>query len=239
MPAPDRLHPNIFRVSLVDIQLCTSLLSSRLEENSCLQDPEALTTVNFHTDIPAEINQGFLLPSWEDAIRQWMSHIDVIGIDAYPNYYQPEPVRGEVLGERVAAASEMGCGKPLVVVETGYPTGPPERGYTEADQAEYLQEAYDASVAAGAQGFFLFGVKTGEAHGTEITPEGLANLEYLAGLFEERRFWDLLFFTLQNIEYLETHFSQVLQTVEPYWGLVRTDSTHKSGWDVFQAVAGP
>jgi len=203
------------------------------------EDPEALTTVNFHTDIPAEINQGLLLPSWEDSIRQWVSYVDVIGIDAYPNYYQPEPVRGEVLGERVATASEMGCGKPVVVVETGYPTGPSERGYTEAAQADYIQEAYDSSVAAGAKGFLLFGVKTGEAHGTEITPEDLANLEYLAGLFDEGRFWDLLFFALQNAEYLETHFSQVLQTVEPYWGLVRADGTHKPGWDVFQAIASP
>jgi hypothetical protein len=29
----------------------------------------------------------------------------------------------------------------------------------------------------------------------------------------------------------------VLQTVEPYWGLVRSDGTHKAGWDLFQAIA--
>ena len=73
----------------------------------------------------------------------------------------------------------------------------------------------------------------------KITPEDLANLEYLAGLFEEGRFWDLLAFALENAEYLEEHFSEVLQTVEPYWGLVRSDGTHKPGWDTFQAIAGP
>jgi len=202
------------------------------------EDPDAWTTVNFHTDVPAEINQGFLLPSWENAIREWVSYVDIIGLDAYPNYYLPDPVRGEELQQRVATASEMGCGKPVVVVETGYPTGPAERGYTEAGQAEFIQEAFDASVAGGAQGFFLFGVKTGEAHGTEITPEDLANIEYLGELYDQGDFAGLLAFALANAEYLEDHFADVLQTVEPYWGLVRTDGTHKAGWDVFQAIAG-
>lgn len=204
-----------------------------------VEDPEALTTVNFHTDVPEEINSGFLLPSWQKSIRQWVDLVDVIGIDAYPNYYSPEPVKGEVLGELVAEASEMGCGKPVVVVETGYPTGPSERGYTEQGQATYIQEAFQASVAAGAKGFFLFGVKTGEAHGTVITPEDVANLEYLAELFDQGDFFALLTFALQNVEYLEDHFSEVLQTVEPYWGLVRSDGTHKPAWDVFQSIANP
>jgi hypothetical protein len=201
------------------------------------EDPEAWTTVNFHTDVPAEINEGFLQPSWENAIRQWVSYIDVIGLDAYPNYYSPLPVKGDVLQARVATAREMGCGKPVVVVETGYPSGPAERGYTEAGQAEFIQEAFDSSVAGGAQGLFLFGVKTGESHGTEITPEDLANLEYLSQLYEQGAFEELLAFALGNAEYLENHFAAVLQTVEPYWGLVRSDGSHKAGWDVFQAIA--
>jgi hypothetical protein len=203
------------------------------------EDPEAWTTVNFHTDIPGEINEGFLIPSWQDSIRQWVDLIDIIGVDAYPNYYQSQPVRGEVLATRVATASEMGCGKPVMVIETGYPTGPSERGYTEAGQAEYIQEAYQASVNAGARGFFLFGVKTGEAHGVVITPEDLANLEYLGQLFEAGAFAELLDFTLANIDYLQNHFVDVLQSVEPYWGLVRSDGTHKLGWDVLQGIANP
>jgi len=195
--------------------------------------------VNFHTDVPAEINQGFLLPSWENAIRQWAGSIDIVGVDAYPNYYLPQPVRGEVLRERVATAVEMGCGRPVVVVETGYPTGPAERGYTEAAQAEFIQEAFDASVAGGARGFFLFGVQTAETHTTEITAEDLENIEYLGTLYEQGAFAELLAFALANAEYLEDHFADVLQTVEPYWGLVRTDGTRKAGWDVFRAIAGP
>jgi len=218
-----------------------SFLTRLLEALSAavrVEDASAWTTVNFHTDVPAEINRGFSLPSWENAIRQWVSHVDIIGLDAYPNYYVPQPVRGERLTERVASASEMGCGKPVVVVETGYPTGPAERGYTEQGQAEYIREAYDASVAGGARGFFLFGVKTGESHSVEITPEDLANIEYLGDLYEQGAFAELLAFALANAEYLEAHFADVLQTVEPYWGLVRSDGGRKAGWDVFQSIAG-
>ena len=202
-----------------------------------IEDPEALTMVNFHTDVPEALNHGFLLPSWPESIRLWIDHIDVVGIDAYPNYYSPEPVRGEVLGERVAIADEMGCGKPVVVVETGYPTGPAERGFTEVGQALYIQEAYDAAMGAGAQGFFLFGLRTSESHTTEITPEDVENLAYVIELFEAGNFRELFWFALFNAYYLQDHFVKVLWTVEPYWGLVRSDGTHKLGWDVLQAIA--
>ena len=51
-------------------------------------------------------------------------------------------------------------------------------------------------------------------------------------------FVELLAFALANAQYLEEHFADVLQTVEPYWGLVRPDGSRKAGWDVFRSIAG-
>ena len=91
-------------------------------------------------------------------------------------------------------------------------------------------------VGAGAAGFFLFGVKTGEAHGTEITEEDLAVLEVIGPAFEQGEAFKLFLWGLRHIEYLDDHFLDVLKTVEPYWGLVRRDGSHKPGWDVVRAI---
>ncbi|OGL48232.1 MAG: hypothetical protein A2161_07630 [Candidatus Schekmanbacteria bacterium RBG_13_48_7] len=221
-----------------DWNFVTELLAT-LYEAVKIEDPLALTTVNFHTDVPAEINQSFLLPSWQDSIRLWLPWVDFIGIDAYPNYYIPEPVNGEILAQRIAEAYERGCGKPVVVIETGYPSGPPERGYNETLQAQYIQEAFDAAVSAGALGFFLFGVKTGETHGIIITPEDIANLEYLADLYNQGLPIPLIAWALLNQDYIQNHFIDVMQSVESYWGLVRIDGSHKPGWHVFQSLTIP
>jgi hypothetical protein len=204
-----------------------------------IEDPEALTTTNFHTDIPASINQGLFLPSWQESIRRWVSYVDFITITALPNYYRAYPVKGETLEQKVTEASEMGCRKPVVVIEACYSSGPAERGYSEAYQAEFIQEAYDASVRAGAQGFFFFGIRTAEHHTVEITQKDLDNLAYIGALFDEGNFLGLIWFALRNMEYIQDHFVYVLWSVEPYWGLIRTDGSHKPGWDVLYAIAHP
>ena len=217
-------------------QFLTDLLHT-LSRAVKTEDPDAMTAVNFHTDIPAGINQGFLLPSWPEAIRRWAGYIDIVGMTAFPNYYDPDPVRGEVLGERVIEAMEMGCHRPVVILETGYTTGPEERGYSEAGQAVYIQEAYESALNAGAQGFFLFGIKTSDSHNVEITPEDVENLEHLTGLFEQGNFLPLLSFALQNFDYIKNHFVHVLWSIESYWGLIRPDGTHKPGWVVYHDIA--
>lgn len=204
-----------------------------------IEDTDAFTTVNFHTDIPAAINHGFLLPSWQESIRQWVSFVDIIGITALPNYYDAEPVKGDVLEQKVIEASEMGCGKPVVVIEACYSSGPAERGYTEDLQAQFIRDAYDAAVRGGAKGFFFFGVRTAESHSVEITQKDLDNLAYLGGLFEQENFLPLLWFVLWNMDYIQNHLLDVIWSVEPYWGLVRSDGTHKPGWDVFYSIANP
>jgi hypothetical protein len=202
-----------------------------------MEDPDAWTTVNFHSDVPGSFNSLFNLPSWQASIGEWLYLVDIVGFDAYPNYYRAEPVDGQVVGERIAEAVAAARGKPVVIIETGYPSGPAERGYSEASQALYIQESYETAVAAGAQGYFLFGTKTGESHGVEITAFDLAEIEKLATWFDEGRVLDLLAYANDNAAYIENHLVDVLQSVEPYWGLVRQDGSHKAGWDVFAAIA--
>jgi len=198
------------------------------------EDPDALTTVNFHTDVPEQLDAVFGHPSWQNAIREWVPWIDFIGIDSYPNYYKSEPVQGYTLSQKVLEASARGCNKPVVIIETGYPAGPPERGFNEDLQAQYIQEAYDAAVNAGAQGFFLFGVKTKETHNVVLTQEDIDNIEYLDGLYQSGNIVQLIAWAYANEDYVFNHFVDALQSVEGYWGLFRGDGTKKPGWDVFR-----
>lgn len=200
-------------------------------------DPTALTTLNFHTDISDELMQFLLQPTWLASIQQWRLEMDFLGMDAYPNYYRASPVAGAAVGERVARIQGESCGMPIVVVETGYPTGPAVEGFDEAQQAEYVQTAFDGAIAAGASGFFLFGTQTAETSTVEITPEDLANLALVADAYDNGDVGALVGFLLTNIDYIQSHFVYVLQAVEPFWGLVRADGSHKLAWDTYAAIA--
>jgi len=148
------------------------------------EDPEARTTQNFHTDL-----------HWEEDVVAWADWVDIVGLDAFPNYLEPEPVQGLLVGERVTEALALGLGKPVVVLETGYPTGPAERGYDEEKQAQYVRQAATSTYEAGAAGYFHFTLVSAETGG-----EGV-------------------------------------QAVEPYWGLIRSDGSHKAGWRAYEEAA--
>lgn len=200
-------------------------------------DATALTTMNFHTDISDELMKFVLQPTWMESVVSWRMQMDFLGVDAYPNYYRATPVNGAAVGERVARVAGESCGMPIVVVETGYPTGPSVEGFGETEQADYVQTAFDGAIAAGARGFFLFGTQTAEQSNVEITPEDLANLELVADAYENGDVGALLNFLLFNVDYIESHFVYVLQAVEPFWGLVRADGSHKPAWDTYAAIA--
>jgi len=127
-----------------DWDFTTELLAAL---SSCVhaEDPDALVTMNFHTDI-----------LWKPHVRDWEKYLDIIAIDAFPNYISSDPVMGEVVGKRVAEALRLGTGKPVVVLETGYPTDMDILWYTEEKQAAYITEAGRAVFDAGGSGFFYF-----------------------------------------------------------------------------------
>ena len=198
-------------------------------------DPTALTTTNFHTDIHASVSADLGVPSWSDAVAQWAGDaglMDIASLDAYPNYYQAEPVAGAVVGARVTEVGARSGGMPVLVMETGYPTGPAERGYSDANQATFLADAVSSALAAGAMGFIWFGTQTADTHSVEVTPADLELIAALATAFEAGDTQGLIAFVLENPDLANGHLRDVLLTVESYWGLVRTDGTHKPAWTV-------
>ncbi len=202
-------------------------------------DPQATTMLNFHTDVAPALSEALGQPSWPEAIAQWAPLMDVVGIDAYPNYYQPEPVRGAVLAERIETARQAAGGLlPVAVIETGYPSGPTERGFSEELQAEYAAAAFDAARSAGATWFLWFGSQTADEHGVTIEPGDQALLEQLGELFEGGDLQALLTFVNDHPDLAKGHLRDVLLTVEAYWGLWRPDGTPKPAFDVLRDRIG-
>lgn len=200
-------------------------------------DPNAQVTTNFHTDIHPGINQFFDLPSWTEAIVDWAPLVDWISIDAYPNYYQASPPKGDIVGERVAMALSASGGKPVFVMESGYPTGPAELGYDEEKQAQFMMDALRSAKAAGAVGFYWFGTQTPDVHSVVITATDLENMSLLASAFESGDAATLMSFALNQADYVQGQLKEVGLAVEAYWGLVRPDGSRKPAWYVLAGFA--
>jgi hypothetical protein len=92
-----------------------------------MEDPKASTIINLEAD--AKI----LAPG------PFSSYCDILGLDFYPNYKSAHPVNPGV----TKLADEVGktLQKPLMISETGYPSGPGFLGYSTERQAEYVENA--------------------------------------------------------------------------------------------------
>lgn len=215
---------------------CTELLAT-LNRAVHDADPDAVTTQNLHTDIHPNLSRLILQPTWSEAATLWRDHMDIIGFDAYPNYYLSEPVYGNVVGERTETLYAAGCGKPVMIMEIGYPTGPEEFGYTWENQALFIDEAFHSSYDAGAVGYFQFGLTSADTHTVEITDEDIANMEAIGPLFTAGRALPLFFWAIANLDYLNDHFLDVVKGVEGYWGVATNEGEQKDGYAVLQGIS--
>jgi len=127
------------------------------------EDPTALTSHNFITDW--KLIKGVY--DWREDVRRWLSFIDIVGVDTYPNYVFGWPSRGRSVGKKVAQAVEISEGKPVMVLETGYPARPKHRGMSEGRQVEYARDAIGSAVEAGACGFYDYLICSPEGYPTE------------------------------------------------------------------------
>ncbi len=200
-------------------------------------DPEAITTQNLHTDIHPNYSALLGQPSWIDAATLWRDHVDLMGFDAYPNYYVAEPVMGEVVGERAETIAEASCGKPVIAMEIGYPKGPVELGFSADLQADFIDEAFHAAFDAGVVGYFHFGLQSGDSDSVDITPDDIAALAAIGPDFTDGRILPVLAYLIAHPEVIDPHFLDVLQSVESYWGVVHNDGTHQPGFDVLADIA--
>jgi len=199
-------------------------------------DPEAITYMNFHTDIHPRLNRMLRQPDWETAVVRWKDYMDIIGFDAYPNYYTPEPVRGDLVAERARRIAELAPGKKVWVIETDYPYAPLLRGFTPEKQAEFLRESYESCRAAGVDGYFKFRVVDDRAFAVDITERDLENLEKVVPLYQEGRVWRLLLWALPRAYYVKNHFLDVMKSVEGNWGVVGHDGKELPAYAVLESM---
>jgi len=117
-----------------------------LRQSIRLGDPFCLTTMNLNVHDPL----------WLTRLEGWKVHMDIVGLGAYPNYLFARPVLSGLLTRAVRSAAERGGGRPVMVLETGYPTGPALRGYGERLQCRYHDRAARGAIEQGGAGYVLF-----------------------------------------------------------------------------------
>ena len=115
-----------------DFDFLTALLTT-LRAGVKGSDPEAPTMLNFFTDLHPNFAALLGQPTWQEAVRRWRGLVDIVGFGTYPNYYQAGPVDGGIVGAKAREIRSLACaGQPVVVVETGYPNLPSQRGFSSA-----------------------------------------------------------------------------------------------------------
>jgi len=173
-----------------DTEFLTELLQA-MYEGVKLGNPAALTTMNFNVnplDANAFLNAAaawavvhnpVMLTSaawhifWREALWdtdlaadlvRWKDYVDIVGVGSYLNYFISDFVFGWLLGPSVDLCRVI-ARKPVMVVETGYPTHPNGDGYerwralrkyTISLQQEYLEQSTASSFCSGAAGYFYF-----------------------------------------------------------------------------------
>jgi len=119
------------------------------------------TTHNFATDVgwkgwvsAAEVAQ---LDFRKDIGAYGPLGLDIIGLDSYANYFYGWPMHEDKLGKIVTEAKAAAGGRPVWILETGFPGAPSAKGFSEARQGEYFRGAFDSAFGAGADVVLAFG----------------------------------------------------------------------------------
>ena len=93
------------------------------------EDPAAMTIINLEGD-----------GGMKD-LNVYPEYADVLGLDFYPNYKAASPINIDIFDKARDFAKQIG--KPVIISETGYPSGPRLLGYSEARQAQYVKMAFE------------------------------------------------------------------------------------------------
>jgi len=81
--------------------------------------------------------------------KSYAEYCDVIGLDFYPNYSHSSPIDASAL-TRTSTRVRKETGLPVVISETGYPTGPRLLGFSEEKQAKYIRSACEEAFSCDA-----------------------------------------------------------------------------------------
>lgn len=83
--------------------------------------------------------------------------LDIIGLDFYGNYLLGWPDSADASVRQLKETVRAAGGKPVWILETGYPGGPSQRGFSEKHQTEYFKGFINGAYDAGADLVLVFG----------------------------------------------------------------------------------
>lgn len=95
------------------------------------EDPGAQTIINLESEALGKSSIEFA------------KYCDVLGVDYYPNYIHATPIVAPSFSKALDLSKTTG--KPLMISETGYPSGPSLFGFSEEKQAHYVELICDAA----------------------------------------------------------------------------------------------
>lgn len=195
------------------------------------------TVINYMADVPASFSALAEMPDWvELAQGPWSDLADIVAVDTYPNFLSAAPAYGSLVGERVAraVAASGSPPKPVWVAETGVgvihaaqAAGVPQvpaTNFSETAQAAYFTGAYTSAAAAGASGFFVFGLWadpgiTPPAGGYTMQDQAAlsaASALYINGTDAIPAFIE---FVLGNLDYTLTRLPELAVNVSNHFGV--------------------
>jgi len=150
------------------------------------EDPDAIITTALYTDVPDELHKRTGTKTWREALVDWWGYIDIIALASYPNNVEGVPVLGELVGQRVTQAIPLARGRQVIVIDSGYASGP-SPSYTEANQSLFIEEATDTAISNGASGFFYSTLYSCDCGSKPTLPENYWGLIGPAG---KKQAWD-------------------------------------------------
>jgi len=156
--------------SWYDVDFMTRVLSV-LEKAVRMEDPDALVTINFSMDTN----------TYEEDINRWVSMVDIVGIDSYQDLFTTDPiVAADSILVKIEQISNLNADKPVIILETGFASGPEESGFSEVKQKIFIEEIYSKMEEHNGCGVMYFKHSTSEQDNG-----GLFSNRYYRGLIRE------------------------------------------------------
>gem|GEM_PF-1620815 len=200
------------------------------------EDPDGLVTHNFQTDLSGKLQNQIGQPTWEQSIELWRNYLDIIGLDYYPNYYDSDKkVEGE-LSRIIETARVHGCGKPVWIIETNYPSGPKDLGYTPEKQANFIKMVKKEAEASRAEVLLFYGaLSTSYVEDREtFANQKKVMLRKFIKEYEKGSLSKILLMLLKYRKSFQSgELTYILTSVEPFWDFYDEFDNPKPAVDTF------
>jgi len=151
-----------------DDEFMTRVLNA-LERAVKAEDDDALTTINFFIDVN----------NYLEDINRWSSIVDIIGVDSYQDIFTPDPlIAADAVLDKLQKITDSSNEKPVMILETGYSSGPENSNFSEENQKIFIQEVFTRMDDVNACGAMYF--------------KHISSEESSAGLFPSKHYRGLI-----------------------------------------------